>query len=110
MGFFTTADGNVIGHSTVGIDATNSLTRINASVVYAALVARTVGVQNTFRPARAEWISDIISRADAIDGSVLLLALGVCTTWVGIARSRWLNHIGLDCYKLNQLLIWILCV
>ena len=101
MGFFTTADGNVIGHSTVGIDAANSLTWVNASVVYAALVARTVRVQNTFRPARAEWIADIISRADAIDGSILLSAIGVGTARIGIARARWLDNVRFH-YFINK--------
>ena len=96
MRFFTTANGNVIANSTNGVDAASSRTRIHASIVYAALVAGTVRVQNTFRPARAEWIADIISRADTIDGSVLLSAIGVGTARIGIARVRWLNHIGLD--------------
>ena len=89
MGFFTAADGDVIGDSTVGIDSACSRTRIDATVTRTALIARAVRIEHALRTARAVRIADIISRADAIDGSVLRFALSVGTARIGIARFRW---------------------
>ncbi len=96
MGFFATANGNVVGDSTVGIDTASSRARIDASVVDAALVARTVRVQDAFGSTRAERISDIISRTDAVDGSVLLSAISVGAARIGIARAWWLDNVRFD--------------
>ncbi len=93
MRLFTTANGNMIGDSTVGVDAASAGARIDATVVDAALVARTVRVEDALGSTRGVRISDIISRANAIDGAVLFLALSVGTTRIGIARSWWLNNV-----------------
>ncbi len=92
----------MVCHPALGIIAANSRTRIDTAVARTALIAGTVRVQNTFRPARTVRIADVISRADAIDGAVLLLALSVGTARIGIARSWGLNDIGLDCSKINR--------
>jgi len=44
MGLFATANGNVVGNSTVSVGTACSLTRINASVFHAALFTRTIRV------------------------------------------------------------------
>ncbi len=100
MGFFATANWDVIGYPTVGIDAASALTRIHANVLLAVLVARTIGAENAFGPARAVRIADVIRRTDAIDGPVLLPALSVGTARIGIARSWWLNNVRFDYFKL----------
>ena len=86
----TTADWDVIGYPTLRVDTASSRTRIHATIVDAALVARAVGVENAFGSTSAIRITDIIRRADAINGSVLRFALSVGTARVRIARFRWL--------------------
>ena len=96
MAFFAAADGNVVGHATVGIKAASSGTRIDAFVVDAALIPRAVGIKDALRPAGAVRIANVIGRADAINGAVLFLALRICSARIGIAGSWWLNHVRLN--------------
>ena len=96
MRFFATANWEVIGYSTLGVEAACSRTRIDATVARTALIAWAVSVENTFRPTRAERITDIVIRTDAIDGSVLRSALCVGTARIGITRSRSLFYVWFD--------------
>lgn len=92
-GLFAAADWHMIGDSTISVNATSSRTGIDATVVYATLVPRTVAAQNTFWSTRAIRITDIIGRADTINSAVLFPALSVGAARIGIARSRRLSNI-----------------
>ena len=89
MRFFATANGYVVSDPAVGVITTRSGAWIYATVTRTALIAWAVSVEHTFRPTRAERIADIISWTDAVDCSVLRLALCVGTARIGIARLRW---------------------
>ena len=83
----------MVGHSTVGVDTTSSRARIDTTITDTALIARAIRVEYTLWSTRAVRIADVICRTDAIDGSVLLLALSVGTARIGIARTWWLNNV-----------------
>ena len=85
----TGAHWNVIRDSTFGIDAAGSGARIDTFATDAALFPRTVIVQNAFRSTRAVRITDVIRRTDAGHGLALLTALGVASTRMSIAWSRF---------------------
>ncbi len=54
-------DGYVIGHTTLGIDSACVRTRIDAVVLFASFVARTIGIQQTLRTARRERVAHIVT-------------------------------------------------
>ena len=91
--FFTAANRNVIGYVAVGVYSASSRARIDAFVVDAVLIPRTIGIKDALRPAGAVRIADVISRTNAIDGAVLFLALGICSARIRIAWTRWLNNV-----------------
>ena len=80
---------NMIGNLTFRIDSARSRTRIDAFVTNAALITRTVIIQNAFGSTRAVRIADVIRRTDARNRLALLTALGVASARMSIAWSRF---------------------
>ena len=55
--------------------------RVPALVVVAVLVPRAVRVEDTLRLASDVRISEVFVAADAHSNTVLVVAIGVCSTW-----------------------------
>lgn len=98
---------SVVDDSTLGVQAAHTGARIDATVVGAALVSRTVRVLDAFGTARRVRIADVVGWADAVDGTVLRLALSISAARIGIAWTRWLDNIRFSCL-INKLLTFLL--
>jgi len=88
----TTADRNVIGHATFGVDATQSRAGIDALVADAGSAGWAVGAEQTFRSASDERIADVIRRAEAGGFGALFTAFSVGTARAGFTRTRFWFH------------------
>ncbi len=99
---FATTDRNVICYTAVCVCPTRSRTGIHAFVARTALITWAICVQKTLGSAGTVWITNIITRTDAIYGSILRLAQSVRSAWIGIARPWWLHHIWFDYGILNK--------
>lgn len=96
-----TTDWYMISYSTIRIDAASSWARIDATIVNATLVTRTISVEDAFRSTRCVRIADVIGWANAIDSPVLFLTLSVSTARIGITWSRRFNDVRFD-YEIIQ--------
>ena len=99
---FATTDRNVICYTAVCVCPTRSRTGIHAFVARTALITWAICVQKTLGSAGTVWITNIITRTDAIYGSILRLAQSVRSAWIGIARPWWLHHIWFDYGNSNK--------
>lgn len=78
----------MIGHTTLGVQATNTWTRVHAFLVDTRLVARAITVHHAFRTAATVRITEIFRQTSTGAGSVALTALGIGTTGGGLAGSQ----------------------
>lgn len=99
MRILATTDWYMVNYSTVRIDAASSWARIDATIVNATLVTRTVSVEDAFRSTRCVRIADVIGWTNAIDSAILFLTLSVSTARIWITWSRRFNDGRFD-YKI----------
>ena len=104
------ADGNVIGHATLGVQAARSGTRIDAFVLFAALISRTIRVQHALRTTGREWIAHVITRTGTFLFAVFDATLSVRTARPRIARAGFIHcrsRFGctLNCFGYLQILV-----
>lgn len=86
----------MISDATLTVGTTGTRTRINTLVSLTSLIARAISAEYAFGSARTVWVADIIGWANAIDGSVLRIALRIRSTWIRITRFRWLDDVWFD--------------
>lgn len=88
------ANGNVICHAALGVQSADAGARIDAAVVDAALLARTLRVDGALGPARDVRVSGVVGRAAALRTARRRIhhALSVRSARVRNARPRLLNH------------------
>jgi len=78
----------MIGHATLGIQTTNTWTRVHAFLVDTRPVARTITVHHTLRTAATVRITKVLRQTSTGAGSVALTALGIGATGRGLAGSQ----------------------
>ncbi len=71
----------VVGDATFGVDAAGVGARVGAAVADAALVLRTVTVEDALGPTRHVWIADVIGWTRAGGGAADVAALSVEAAW-----------------------------
>ena len=87
----TGTDRIVIDDPTLGIEATNSGTRINTVLVDTGLGGGTVRVDHTLRSAATVGVSEVFWSTAADTGTATDSGISIGPTWVGVARvsGRW---------------------
>lgn len=88
---WTCAFGLVVDDVTVGIDSTRSRTQINAFLIDACKVQRTIRINSALRSATHKWISKVTWTASAIIMTISHFTVGIYTTRVRVARVQF-NH------------------
>lgn len=84
----------MIGHTTLGIQATNTRTRIRAFLVDARSVARAITVDHALWATTAVRITEVLRQTSAGTGTVTFTALRVRATWRGYTRCQVLIGYG----------------
>ena len=92
------ADGQMVDDATERFEPANTGARIHASVIDTSLMARTVGNDSAFGPARDVRISAVIRRTNTSGRSAVRInkTMGIRATRVRLARTRLLrsDHFG----------------
>lgn len=107
MASLTRAHGNVVRHAALGVDATGARAGIDTFVTNAALITRTVVVQNAFRSTRAIRVADIVGRTRARHGQALLFAIGIRATRMKVTRPLFRSCDIRFHYKIGRKLIGV---
>ena len=80
----------MVDHPTLGIEATNSRTRINTVLVDTGLGGDTVRVDHTFRSAATVRIAKVFRSTAADAGTATDSSISIGPAWVGVAWvSGW---------------------
>lgn len=84
----------MVGHTTLGIQATNTRTRVRALLVDARSVAWAIAVDHALWATTAVRITEVLRQTGAGAGTVTLTTLGIRATRRGYTRCQMLIGYG----------------